>query len=444
MHRMRVVLILALPAVAEPTAPASPGSRYTDPLHGFSIQRPEGSRVVRQAHRREMVQFLLPDPAGGPAPIRVSLLEVSRKGAPVTDLAGFARALADHLLVNESFKADPARIEIGPTAGCPSLVLAGSVGGEKFGLYRRDIWLQVDPTKDPRRFLILRTTGPMEAAERVTALSRSSAATLRVFDAEKTRAALEKDLARGAKALSEAAPPTIRRILAQRDYWLAIVRDGKTVGFVHVTEAPAARNRTEGIRVVTEMAYVGANRVRTLIRDDSYAAFDRSLERWEFFSVEVDGDVERNRHHEFGLQQDQLLVVQTVVGPHHTRSHQREIPRGIYLPKTLGVLAPRLIDRSKPGSWAFAQYDPATREVEMRTLTVKGPQSIKLGGKTFKAVEMTDRLGLGAPTVTMFLDAAGLPLKVVRPDGSVFQQTTGEAIRARFERELQMLQPVAP
>ncbi len=437
-----VCLALAAPAAGQgvfPSPSPSPSSRqrYTDSLHGFSILPPVGARVRRQTGATERVQFLILDPVTGQIRIRMSVLQGAEKNEEVTDLAAYGRALAAKLRKDQNFEIEADPGSLSTAAGKPALVFDGVAGGAEYGLFRRDVWVQTGP----RRFLVIRTSGPPDARAEIIALSRGCIDTLSVFDAEATRAKLESDLARGAVELERLTAAKLAGALSRREYWMAVLKDGGMVGFVHVTESPAAREGTKGFEIVTEAATRDGDQGRTLVRQEAYCSFDRTVAKWMLFSIDVEDQIETGRRHLFGLLQNDMLIVQRVIGPHQTQSKTRTLPHGVYAPMAMAPLLPRLIDRTRAGSYAFAQYNPSTEDLDMRTLTVVGAETVVLGGRKFPATLLTDQPAIGAPATKLYVDGAGLPLKIVRPDGSVLQQTTAEAIRSQFAIELNMLAP---
>ncbi|NLF30974.1 MAG: hypothetical protein GX591_08825 [Planctomycetes bacterium] len=434
--RALAVLALILAAAGAAVA-AETGPRYTDELRGFSLCPPAGATVVRRTGTAELVQFVLGAETGR-TPVELSVQLNVQTGDPVTDLAAFSLHLADHLLVTQNFQVDPASMTPTTLAGHGALILEGSVGGSVFGLFRRDVWVRLDD----HRFLVLRASGPLDRADEVRAAGETAAATLWLFDPAATRAKLEQDLARGGALLEGLDGDALRAALTPGDHWYAVVRSGKVAGFVHVSEQWARQDRVEGLRVVTESAMAGEGAVRKLARDEAFCSFDLTFERWESFSIVLDGDAEQSRHLTYGIRQHGLLLIQTVVGPRQTQANQVKVPVGIYLPRALASVAPALLDRRQPGGYAFARYDDATGGIEMRTLTVVGPSAVTLGGQTFEAVELIDQASLGAPQVKMAVDGAGRILSITRPDGALLQRTTEQAIRARFAEELDMLAPV--
>jgi len=361
----------------------------------------------------------------------------------VTDLTAFSARLADHLRSTQTFQTDPAALREITLAGRPAVVMDGTAGGSVFGLSRRDVWVQLDD----HRFLVLRATGPTDRADEVAAAAETAAGTLRLFDPAATRAKLERDLARGSALLEELDADTLRAALTPGDDWFALVRSGKVAGFVHIRRQWDRQDRTEGLRVVTETAVMGPapdgtggdDERRTFARENAFCSFDRTFEQWESFSVVFDGADEQSRHRAFGIRQHDLLLTQTVIGPGQTRDRPVKVPMGIYLPRAMASVAPVLLDRSQTGGYAFGQYDDAGGEIEMRTLTVTGAATITLGGETFHAVALTDQAGPGAPPTRIAIDDAGRILTLKRPDGTVLQRTTEQAIRSRFAEALNLL-----
>jgi len=409
------------------------GPRHTDTLNGFSIRRPAGSRVERKPSVTELTRFNVRDAKTGAIRISMRLLRgAARKKdrqKEVIDLRTYATTLAKQLQAGQDFKIETGKTRLLAVAGKQAVSFQGPFGLGRSRVYCRDVWVHTTPN----RFLVVRTIGPLNAAAEIVRISDASVGTLKLFDATAARKKHKAHLARGGKVLASITRASLGAAVAKRGYWLMIQQGGKWVGFCHVVEKSASRERTDGVLVLSEFVLAPAGGAQVFRRRDMYAAFDRTVEKWETYTLRIDTDGKQTSHTELGMKQNEVLLVQTVLGRATTKDYSRKIPlQGSYVPQAMERLLGRLIDRREGGAYAFGQYNSATRDFDMRTISVIGPTRVDVGGRMYDAVLLHDQMAIDAPATKVYLDAAGLPLKVVSEDGAVLQQTTAAAVKARF------------
>ena len=85
---------------------------------------------------------------------------------------------------------------------------------------------------------------------------------------------------------------------------------------------------------------------------------------------------------------------------------QRELP-GFYLPQALSHLLPRLLPLERPKNYLFATYVPEVKELMLRYVEVGRVGDYTLGGRSFRAVPITDRLGWHGSVTTHYLSPEG-------------------------------------
>ncbi len=432
------VMIIPLAAADGQTSKSLLGARHVDTLNGFSIRRPAGSRIERAPSVTELMRFNIRDEKTGAIRISMRLLRGAARQKATIDLRTYGETLAKQLKVGQDFQIDAAKTRPMAVAGKQAISFQGTLGLGRSRMYCRDVWVHTTPN----RFLVVRTIGPLNAAGEIVPLSDACVGTLKFFDPTVAQAKHKADLARGEKVLASITRASLGAAVAKRDYWLMIQQGGKWVGFSHGTEALASRERTHGVVVTSQVVLAPRGGAKLFRKQELYASFDRKVEKWETVSLRIDTKGQKTSHREFGIKQNELLLVQTVIGPSATRDYSRTVPvQASYAPLAIARLLSRLIDRSKVEAYAFAQFNPTTRDFDMRTIKVVGPAPIDIGGQRYNAVLLLDQMAIDAPATKVYVDSAGLPLKIISEDGAVLQQTTPAAVRVRFPDEWKELWP---
>ena len=107
-----------------------------------------------------------------------------------------------------------------------------------------------------------------------------------------------------------------------------------------------------------------------------------------------------------------------------------------YLPEAFGPLLPRLLDRSKAGTYSFAVYNPSKNDFDMRTVRVVGEETIRIGAKNVKATRLTDQMSQQAPTADLWVDKKGMMLRMQMPSGLTMERADRRTVAAKFAAEL--------
>ncbi len=418
-----------------PTTPTTTlGSWHTDSLLGYALRRPAGAEMRRETSPNELVRFNLRDSRTGAVRVCMRIMQATEKKQDTDKLAVYAKRLADQLKTQQGYALEPGYPRLTMAGGKPAIEFLGPMGVGSAKLLCRDVWVLTEP----KRFLVIRTAGPLGARADVIRHSRASIQTLRFFDPTAARKKRQAELARGAAVLESLTPARIRQAVAKRDYWLVIIAKGKMLGFIHYTEKTASREHTQGVLVTSEMVIKAKSGPRSITRQDMYASFDRKIERWETTTAVPGG---KQLDYELGLKQNELLALQHIRRGLVPKDSSLKAPTKIYLPLAMSPMLPRLLDRTKPGTYAFAQYDSRRRTFALRTVEVVGPRKITIGNRSFDTVLMRQQMSPDDPKADVYLAANGLPLKVVPAEGATLQQTTAEAVRRGFPEEWQLLWP---
>jgi hypothetical protein len=247
-----------------------------------------------------------------------------------------------------------------------------------------------------------------------------------------------KNLARAAEVLAGLKEAGLRPLLAGEPYYFLLQLKGETIGFLSISEALAQSGKDRGLRVVRGGALTLPGQPRRLTREELFATADRKVERWRRVVVDGRGQEAVASVSEAIKQQD-LLLVQTKQAGRPTPSRKRTLPSAIrpaYLPGAFDVLAPRLIDRSKPATYGFAVYNAAANDFDLRTLSVVGPETITLAGKQVAAVRLVDQMARDAPAASLWVDQKGLLLRMQTAEGVKMERIDRTAVAVKFAAEL--------
>jgi hypothetical protein len=217
------------------------------------------------------------------------------------------------------------------------------------------------------------------------------------------------------------------------DFWLRLIKDGKDIGYTHVTEQMEKPDTSPGIYVRIRSYSSPTPGVEANALSWLFVTFDRRHEDWSsMLQMEDKTKNSKNVVSEVGssnrktarvldqniepgepgpagkadakqppVRQTEVytLTVTTKSRDFNSTPINRNLPP-FYLPQALGHLLPRLVPIKEPKTFLFASYVADRREVMMRYVDVGYEQEIDLGGKHIRAVPVQERIGLeGDPTI---------------------------------------------
>lgn len=440
---MRLILVIAMLAVpltaaGQSTQPATAttaptvklGPRYTDRLVGFSLCPPADTERIRRTSARRLVGWTRRDEQTNA--VRWSL-EVLRTKYKPTDmlLSEYAAAIAAELARTGNFKVDSTQISV--VAGKPAMHFRGTWTAA-FKLWRRQTWVRIKPGEH----LVLNISGTPAAKAEMDAVMTAVLDSMTLFDPKIAAAEYKRNLARGAAVLKGISIAKLRAIIQQQPYYCTIKLKGKTIGFIQLIESITKRSGAEGLNVVSSGVLILPDTPMQLTRKKLFATPDRKFEQWKRVSVQGRG-VAAAREIQEVIKKDNLLLVQVNRPGVRRRSWNSKVPETIrpaYLPEAFSAPLPRLLDRSRAGTYAFAVYNPAKNEFDMRTVRVVGPETIRIDAKDVKATRLTDQMSQQAPTADLWVDEKGLILRMRTPGGLTMERSSRRAVAARFAAEL--------
>jgi len=445
--------------------PVALGDRYTDPLNGFSLRPPAGTKQNRSVEGSRLVSWSRIDAKAG---AMVWTLSVRRARGTIgkMGLKKYADVLAAKLRKEESFDIESVRLT--PVGGRPAMHFRGRTGG-MMSIWQCQIWISTRPGVpggEAGQFLILSIVGSTQIKDRLDAVCTTVVDTVRLTDPEMTKQIMRENLKRGYKLLAGVDGRKIGAVLHATDRWYLLQAAGKAVGFTRVQEGTALEKRAAGFRLTLWSVASPPKGDARMLKRVLFTTPDRRVERWKEQVQVGQGDQARSVAID-GIKQADLIVCTVDRGMHIDSSQQilpqrdailermkKKAAEGVtlrpedvvipeYLPRVLGRMLGRLVDLSTPAAYAFAVYNAETGGLDMRTWTVVGPETITLGGRSVKAVRVLDRPAQDREPVTVWLDAKGGLLRSRTPEGAVMELSSRPAILARFPAADKLIQGMA-
>jgi len=431
------LMVLAGTALPAETAPPALSGRYRNVLQGFSLCPPAGTERIRQTSLRRLVAWVKRDPAT--RAVRWSLEVLRTRQRPTKlPLEQYAQAVARELARKSRFKVESVRL--GVVAGRPAMNFRGMRGGE-LRLWCRQCWVQVRPNE----YLVLHIAGAEGYKAEMDAVLTAVAKTLELFDPAQARKERAEGLRRGQKLLQGLTDSRLRALLPGRVLYFTLRLKDKPVGFIRLTMQIARPHGQAGLRAVRWGALRMPGQPRRLICEHLFATADGQFERWNSIVVSGEGQT-ATRVLQEAIKQDELLLVQTrsAGGPWKTRQYRiPKVIRGAYLPQATALVITQLIDRSQPGCYGFAVFNPAGGGFDLRTIRVLGPAKVTLAGNTVAGTHLKDQKADDAPLADVWVDAAGRLIRMRTAEGLVIDRAEADAVVKPFAAELVELQKLS-
>ncbi|MCK4625295.1 MAG: hypothetical protein KAV00_08300, partial [Phycisphaerae bacterium] len=364
--------------------------------------------------------------------VRWSLEVLRTKHKPTKlPLSKYAKTVAAELSRTSNFKVKSTRTSI--VAGKPAIHFSGTWSGA-FELWRRQTWVRIKPGEH----IILNISGDPNGKDEMDAVMTKVLGSLKLFDPKIAAAEYKQNLARGASALKKLSIRKLQTIINKKPCYCTIKLKGKIIGFVKLTESITKRSNAQGLNVVSSGALILPETPAQLTWKELFTTPDRNFEQWKQVSVQGKGKTAAREIQE-AIRKDNWMLVQLHRSGRPKRNWKQELPKTLhaaYLPEALSNLLPRLLDRSKPGTYAFAVYNPGKNDFDMRTVQVVKTETIRMGPKNFKATRMTDQMSRQSPIVNLWVDEKGLLLRMQMPGGLVMERADRRIIAAKFAAEL--------
>ncbi len=437
-----VALHGANPAEKVATTTTAPGSgehsrtatesslRYTDRLVGFSLCPPADTERIMQTSARRLVGWTRRDEQTKAVRWSLEVLRTKHKPTKLS-LSEYAKTVTAELSRTSNFKVKSTRTSI--VAGKPAIHFSGTWSGA-FELWRRQTWVRIKPGEH----IVLNISGDPNGKDEMDAVMTKVLASLKLFDPKIAAAEYKKNLTRGASALKKLSIRKLQTIINKKPFYFTIKLKGKIIGFVKLTESITKRSDAQGLNVVSSGALILPDTPAQLTWKELFTTPDRTFEQWKQVSVQGKGKTAAREIQE-AIRKDNWMLVQLHRSGRPKRNWKQELPKTLqtaYLPEALSTLLPRLLDRSKPGAYAFAVYNPDKNDFDMRTVQVVKTETIRIGSRNVKATRMTDQMSRQSPIVNLWVDEKGLLLRMQMPGGLVMERADRRTIAVKFAAEL--------
>ena len=406
---------------------ASLGKRYINPLYGFSFREPAGTQRKGDFSKSRLVSWLQRDENTGAIAWTLTVLHAKEEKADIRNLREYAGKLVGALKKKENFQISVS--EVTTVAGKPAIDLQGLGGGKLF--WQRQLWVNFRE----KQFLIFRISGPMTLKREMADVAWSVAKTLQVVDPTAAREQRSALLRAGQALLDGITDREMVKVIRRRPYWFLLMhkKASKPVGFVRIAETTRSAQGADGY-LVTTWAMIQMPKVPAqLARREMFTTANRSLTRWNEQWQAGSGATAQNGA-ENGIKQNETVVcnIQDHLGKITTKT--KRVPQHIYLPRAMGTFLPRLVDRGKPRAYAFATYTSSANDMDMRTFTVVGPDTMRTTTGTTRVTKIFDRPAEDQEPTTMWVDANGWLLRMQTVSGLIMDASTEAGVRRYFPK----------
>ncbi len=427
--RSKTVAILAAGVLAAAAglgaADVKLAPRYIDPRNGFSLRPPAGADRNRAYSPNRLVRWSMRDERTGAIAWTLTVRKESPPDAGVT-LKAFTEALTARLNRQSGVRVEsvlPARL-----LGKDALYLRMESGG-KARWWHYELWVLADPN----RFLVLSADGPLGAKDRLEAIGREVASTLRLTDPKSLAALRKASLQRGGDLLKKLTAEKVASAVSAEPRWYLYRKAARDIGFMHVAERIAPRGRSKGLEVRTFARLELKGGQVMDIRRTLFTTADRAAESWsELVRIRAGRKVLRTLSESGSAAGGVIVCKITAGGKSNTRKKALAGPTAAhYLPRALAIVLPRLIDLKQTGAYAFAGYTTAANDFDMRTFTVMGPEKVTLGAKTIEAVRASDQVAADAEAATLHVRDDGILLRMQTAVGITMELATRSAVLRR-------------
>jgi hypothetical protein len=305
---------------------------------------------------------------------------------------------------------------------------------------------------------------------------------VRVLDQSHIREEQQQRLYRTRALFLNVTEQRLRNALIKEQWLRMLDKDGRDVGYMYVVEevasdlpkkrAPRKPSRAEGVRIGIRSRTLPEAGVRVDAEQWMWMAFDKRHEQWSA-AAEVRQGANETYVSEFGVSDHQerraldkearpgelrpdgskdvkqpalhveeyyVLNVTHVSKQATAEPVRRELPV-FYIPQALGHLLPRLLPRFEQKGYMFASYVSDNREVMSRYVDVEREEEVTLGGRTFRAIPILDRIGLEGAVTTHYVSPDGTYLGSVNAETNVTILPTDRATLQGIWKDADLSRP---
>lgn len=429
------IALVCLPAFAEPPAASQPaglelGSPYVDLFHGFGLTPPAGAERSTDRIAAQLVSWRFRDAKTNAILWTLAVGKIVNKEAP-DDLDAYAKSLAAALKEKENFQL--AASQVHEIAGHPAVDFKGHTEGGKVQWWQRQVQIQ----SSKGEFVLLRMTGPVDAAESMDATMTAVLATVKIINPKEALAQREKNLKAGAEFLKTVTPEKLKAaVQAEPRYGLSRCKGELNSG--EVTIQTTAQDQARSIEVRRDVFYVppGKEIVHAIVKMSASA--DRASGSCRQQVQSQDRDRFKFTQSDWKIQGEKTPATEPVMTDTATKTIPPKI-RGCYLPIAFLNILPQLLDLKKSATYGFAIYTPRLSAFDVYTVTVVGAAKIKIDDKDVQACQIDIQPAEDAPQIQEFLDEKGRVLRVVADGGIVADAVDKETFLKAYPKAVDLI-----
>lgn len=398
------------------------GKRYIDLSHGFSLRPPLDTVRRRGFSTARLVSWSRKEAKTGAILWTLSVRQIMAKDKSA-DLRKYSRELETRLIREKKFMVES--VKIVSIAGKGAINVKGITGG-LIHLWERQVWILAEPG----RFLVFAMAGPPDMSKQLDKICDEILTTVRLTDPKAAREEIEKNLTRGKELLASLNDNKLSKTISKAPQWFLLTHKGKDVGFMHVAESWARRERMEGVQVNTcVMLEIPKDKRRVLTRS-LFSTTRGDLERWREHLSVGRGKAAVTTTEE-GLKKADVIVCSISQGT-NLRTRKKKVPESIYLPRAIGWQMFRLVDLTKQTQYAFASYTSLENNFDMRTFAVFGTEKIATVRGEVQAVRVTDQAAADAEPATLWLTPDGKLLRMKTANGLIMNASARASVLRRY------------
>ena len=421
------------PAFAEPPAASQPsgvamGSPYVDLFHGFGITPPAGTERSTDRILAQLVSWQLRDAKTNAVLWTLTVGKIVNKEAP-DDMDAYAKSLAATLKEKENFQV--ASSEVREIAGHKAIDLRGTTEG-KMRWWQR----QVQIASDKGNFVLLRMTGPTDAADSMDATMTAVLATVKIIDPKEALAQREKNLKAGAEFLKTVTPEKLKAAIQTEPLYTLMSYKGRS-DWGECAIQSLAKDHTKGFELRYDIFLV----IHSEEMIHSIHKLSASADR----ASGTDNQKKQSQTFDYQFIQSDWKIsdekAPTTVGSMPkilTKTVPPEI-RDCYLPPAFWEILPQLLDLKKHATYGFAVYNYRLNAFDVYTVTVVGSAKIQIGGKGISAYQIDIQPAEDAPCQQEYVDEKGNLLKLVFWTDLVMDAVDKETFLKAFPKAAEMI-----
>ncbi len=416
--------IILLIAAGDLQAKVELGRRYIDEMNGFSLRPPLDTERKRDPSTSRLVTWLKRDSKTGAIAWTLSVLRWTSSEKNL-DLKAYSKVLARSLRSRENFKVDSTSVS--PVGGKGAIHLSGHSSGA-LRMWQRQAWIY----REDGNFLVIEVKGPLGNEIELNKLCQEVLETVELKDPKAAKAQRVDNLARGRELLQSITKEKIKESLITDPQWFLLRMKDKNIGFMLYQEKAATVDGVAGFEVYSRLMLQFSDDQPKMFKSRKlFSSSDSSYDKWSE-RQQVGSGKKALSVGEDGLRQDHMIVCNIANGG-QVNTRKKPVPKtGIYIPRAMIEILPRLIDLDKPASYGFASYTTQFNDYDMLTFSVIGTEKLTFGDKEITVYTSSMQPNPTLEASKFWLTKKGMVLRMESPDGLVLQQATRDEILKVF------------